>query len=53
MELTLAAVAAAWNGAAYLLDRRGNHRLARMAQAAGVDNESAAVLNNTLWLTTH
>ncbi len=53
MELTLAAQAAIWSAAAIALDRRGHHRLARLAQLGGVGEEAAAITNNLLWLEAH
>jgi hypothetical protein len=49
MSVALGAECLAWNGAAYLLDRRGHHRLARIAQLAGAGLETAAVTNNLAW----
>ena len=50
MGITLGAETAAWSIAAYLLDRRGRHKLGRWAQLAELGIESAAITNNVACL---
>ena len=53
LALTLAAEEAAWTGGAWLLDRRGHHRLARIALAAKAGLESSAIANNLILYQEH